>query len=82
MTKVWAKELGSFGIRCVAIAPGFIDTKSTHKALTEEKIKSIKFHTPIKALGDVKDIAEATKFLIENDFVNGNTLHINGGIVI
>ena len=82
MTKVWAKELGSFGIRCVAIAPGFIDIKSTHKALSEDKLNNIKKQTPLRMLGDVKDIAEIIKFSLENDFINGKTLRIDGGFSI
>lgn len=82
MTKVWAKELGSFGIRCVAVAPGFIDTKSTYKAVTKEMIISIKQQMPLKELGNIQDISEAVKFIIENDFMNGKTLQIDGGLII
>ena len=82
MTKVWAKELGSFGIRCIAIAPGFIDTKSTYKAVTNETLTSIKLKMPLKELGNAGDISEAVKFIIENDFMNGKTLHIDGGLII
>ena len=82
MTKVWAKELGSFGLRCVALAPGFIDTNSTYKALTNSKLKNIKQQIPLKELGNTKDISEAVKFLIQNDFMNGKTLNIDGGLTI
>lgn len=42
MSIVWAKELGSFGIRCVAVAPGFMNTESTHGAVTQEVLDHVK----------------------------------------
>ena len=82
MTTVWAKELGSFGIRCVAVAPGFIDTKSTRDAITDDLLANIMLATPLKKLGKVQDIAAAVKFVIESDYINGKTLHIDGGLVL
>jgi len=82
MTMVWAKELGSFGIRSVAVAPGFMDTESTHDAVTQEVLNHVKKETPIKRLGKAQDIAEAVKFAIENEYMNGKTLEIDGGLVI
>ncbi|MCK9472189.1 SDR family NAD(P)-dependent oxidoreductase [Sulfurimonas sp.] len=82
MTKVWAKELGSFGIRSVAIAPGFMDTESTHMAVTQDILEHIKSETPIKRLGKAEDIANTVKFVIENNHVNAKTLEIDGGLVI
>jgi 3-oxoacyl-[acyl-carrier protein] reductase len=81
MTVVWAKELGSFGIRSVAIAPGFMNTESTHDAVTQETLDHVKKETPIKRLGKAQDIAEAVKFAIQNDYMNGKTLQIDGGLV-
>jgi 3-oxoacyl-[acyl-carrier protein] reductase len=82
MTKVWAKELGSFGIRSVAIAPGFMNTESTHAAVTQETLDHVKKETPIKRLGKAEDIADAIKFVIESNYINGKTLQIDGGLVI
>ncbi|MFA5455754.1 MAG: SDR family NAD(P)-dependent oxidoreductase [Sulfurimonas sp.] len=82
MTKVWAKELGGFGIRSVAIAPGFMDTESTHMAVSEKILEEMKKQTPIKRLGNAAHIASAIKFVIENDHVNGKTLKIDGGLTI
>jgi 3-oxoacyl-[acyl-carrier protein] reductase len=82
MTTVWAKELGSFGIRCVAVAPGFMNTESTHDAMTDDALTHVKQETPIKRLGKANDIAEAVKFAIESDFMNGKTLQIDGGLTI
>jgi 3-oxoacyl-[acyl-carrier protein] reductase len=82
MTKTWAKELGGFGIRSVAIAPGFIDTDSTSKALNDKTIKHIKSNTPLKRLGQADDISKTVLFIINNNFVNGTIISIDGGLVI
>jgi 3-oxoacyl-[acyl-carrier protein] reductase len=82
MTKVWAKELGSFGIRSVAIAPGFMNTESTHSAVTQDALDHIKKETPINRLGEAEDIALAVKFAIENDYLSGKILEIDGGLTI
>lgn len=82
MTKTWSKELGSFGIRSVAIAPGFINTESTNDALNKKTIEHIKSHTPLKKLGEVKNISKSVLYIIENDFINGTVLEIDGGLTI
>lgn len=82
MTVVWAKELGSFGIRCIAVAPGFMDTESTHSAVTQEILNHVQQETPVKRLGKAEDIAKAVKFAIESDYMNGKTLQIDGGLVL
>jgi len=82
MTKVWSKELGSFGIRSIAIAPGFIDTNSTQLALNDEKIEENKKKIPLKRLGTVQEISKTVKFLVENDYINGCILKIDGGLTI
>lgn len=82
MTKVWAKELGSFGIRSVAIAPGFIDTNGTHNALEDKMLNHWVNNTPIKRTGKIEEIVSTVKFIIENDFLNGEVINVNGGLVI
>lgn len=81
MSKVWSKELGCFGIRSVAVAPGFMDTESTHLAVSKDILNHIKQATPIKRLGTAEDVAKAVKFVIENDYINGKTLEIDGGLI-
>jgi 3-oxoacyl-[acyl-carrier protein] reductase len=80
LTVTWSKELGMFGIRCVAIAPGFIDTPSTRAALTEAKITSYKNATPIRRLGNTEELLHSVVFIIENDFYNGTILNLDGGL--
>lgn len=82
MTVTWAKELGRWGIRCNAVAPGFIATDSTRSALTPEAIKHIEANTPLRRLGEAHEVALAVASLIENDFVNGTVLNVNGGLTI
>lgn len=82
MSKVWAKELGVFGIRSVCIAPGFINTIGTHDALEEKMLAQWVAKTPLKRTGEVEEIVNAAKFAIENDFFNGEVIHLNGGLTI
>lgn len=82
MTRVWSKELGVFGIRVAAVAPGFIDTESTRKALNNQKIKEIRDCTPLRRLGNDTNVAKAVMAIIENDFINGVVIRVNGGMVL
>ena len=82
MTVTWSKELGRFGIRCNAVAPGFIDTPSTRMALNEAQIKHIVAETPLRRLGLSHEVAKAAISLVENDFLNGVVLPINGGLTL
>lgn len=82
LTQVWAKELGPMSVRCVAIAPGYIDTPSTHKAITEAQLQSIKDRVPLKNLGAPENILQAVRYAIENDYVNATTLEVDGGLVV
>lgn len=82
MTVTWAKELGRWGIRSNAVAPGFIGTDSTRSALNETVLKHIQGNTPLRRLGQAEEVAQAVIALIENDFINGAVLDVNGGLRI
>lgn len=82
MTCVWAQELGPLGIRVAAIAPGFVDTASTHASLSESVMKEWKRRTPLGRLATTQEIANSVLFVIENDFVSGCTIRVDGGLVI
>jgi 3-oxoacyl-[acyl-carrier protein] reductase len=82
MTKVWAKELGIFGIRSVAVSPGFIDTAGTHDALEEKMLNKWIEQTPMRRTGRIEEVTSAVQFAIENDFVNGEIINVNGGLTI
>ena len=83
MTKTWARELGRYGIRVNAIAPGFIATEMVAK-MPEKIIDNMKAHTPLRRMGQPEDIANAYAFLAseEASFISGTTLRVDGGIVI
>ncbi len=83
MTKVWARELGRFGIRVNAVAPGFIMTEMVAK-MPENILADMKSHTPLGRLGEPVDIANAYVWLSsdESAYVHGTTLSVDGGIVI
>ena len=81
-TKSVAQELGSRNIRCNAIAPGFIETEMTSvldPKITEEWKQSI----PLKRFGTVQDVANVCLFLASDlsAYVNGQTIHVCGGML-
>jgi 3-oxoacyl-[acyl-carrier protein] reductase len=82
MTVTWSKELGRWGIRCNAIAPGFIGTESTYRALKDDVLKHIVAKTPLRRLGEAREVALAVAAVIENDYMNGVVLDVNGGLTI
>lgn len=82
MTVTWSKELGRWGIRCNAVAPGFIGTESTRSALNASVLKHIQANTPLRRLGEAGEVAQAVAAIIENDFMNGVVLNVNGGLTI
>jgi 3-oxoacyl-[acyl-carrier protein] reductase len=82
MTKVWAKELGRFGIRSVAIAPGFIETESTHQALSEDILEGLRQSNPLRKLGKTEHISAAVVFAINNEYANGCVFKIDGGLLL
>jgi 3-oxoacyl-[acyl-carrier protein] reductase len=83
MTKVWARELGRFNIRVNAVAPGFTFTDMV-KQMPEKILDGMVAQTPLKRLGQPRDIANAYLFLAsdEADFISGVTLRVDGGIVV
>jgi len=83
LTKTTAKELASRNITVNAIAPGFITTDMTDKLSEEVKAGMLK-QIPLARLGEPKDIAKMTAFLASDDsaYMTGQTLHIDGGMVM
>jgi len=80
-SKSIAKEVGSRGIRCNALAPGFIATDMTD-ALDEATIKSYTDNIPLKRLGEGKDVSDACVYLGSDmsTYVTGQVLSVCGGL--
>lgn len=81
-TAALARELGAFGIRAVAIAPGYIDTASTRANVSAAKLREIKNSVPLKRLGRIEEAIAAVKFVVANEYVNGTVLALDGGQVL
>ncbi|MEG2866030.1 MAG: SDR family oxidoreductase, partial [Mucinivorans sp.] len=80
-TKSVAQELGSRGIRCNAIAPGFIITEMTGK-LPEEVREAWAAKIPLRRGGTPQDVARACVFLASelSSYVSGQVIHVCGGM--
>jgi 3-oxoacyl-[acyl-carrier protein] reductase len=83
MTKTWARELGRYGIRVNAVAPGFIATEIL-AAMPEKVIEGMVSHTPLGRMGKPDDIAAAYVWLASDaaSFVHGAVISVDGGIVL
>lgn len=83
LTKTTAKELASRNILVNAVAPGFISTDMTDQ-LTDEQKQGMLDLIPLAKLGNPEDVAKAVRFLASDDasYITGQTLHIDGGMVM
>lgn len=81
MTKSFALESATSGIRFNTVTPGFIATEMTNE-LNDEIKDSINAKIPMKRMGEAKEIAEATAFLLSDhsSYITGETLKVNGGM--
>jgi len=81
-TKSVALELGSRGVRCNAVAPGFIETEMTG-VLDEKVVQSWRDAIPLKRGGQPEDVANACVFLASDlgAYVSGQVLQVDGGLL-
>jgi len=82
-TRSVARELASRGVRCNAIAPGYIRTDMTAD-LTEEQTQALLSGIPMQRLGDPADIAGVVRFLAGPSarYITGQVLSVDGGMVM
>lgn len=78
MTKALAKEMGPSNIRVNAIAPGAIDTDMNNNLSEEEKIELEK-EIPLKRIGTPEDVANSVYMLINNEYITGEVIKVDGG---
>jgi 3-oxoacyl-[acyl-carrier protein] reductase len=81
-TKSVALELGSRGVRCNAIAPGFIETEMTGK-LDEKIVQAWRDGIPLKRGGKPEEVADACVFLASDmaAYITGQVLQVDGGLL-
>ncbi|SET89439.1 SDR family oxidoreductase [Thalassotalea agarivorans] len=79
MTTTWARELGRFGIRVGAIAPGVIRTAMTD-AMKPEMRERLEKMKPVGRLGEAEEIAHTVQYIFENEFFTGRVVEIDGGL--
>lgn len=82
LTATWAKELAPWGIRVVGVAPGYTDTAGMRRAMNDAFLSGIVRKVPLKRLGTADEIADGVLWAIKNDFFNGKTLELDGGLVL
>ena len=81
MTRALAAEWGKHGITVNAIAPGFIETDMTDQ-LSDRVKEAMLGQIPLKRFGQVEHIAKTVDFLIDNDYITGQVIEVNGGLHI
>lgn len=83
LTKSTAKELASRGINVNAVAPGFITTEMTDKLPEDVQSEMLK-QIPLARFGEPKNVANVVVFLASSssDYMTGQTLHVDGGMVM
>ena len=81
MSKSVAKELGSRGVCCNCIAPGFIETDMTKDIKADNPLL---VQVPMKKMGTPEDVANVALFLAspESDYITGETIRVDGGLAI
>lgn len=79
LTKALARELSSRHITVNAIAPGYVETEMTD--VLSDKVKDTMLsQIPLKRFGQAKEIAQTVDFLINNKYITGQVIEVNGGL--
>ena len=83
LTKTVAKELGSRGVTCNAIAPGYIQTLMTD-ALSDKAKEAFLTRIPLARAGTPEDVAETVAFLASNSaaYITGEVIRVDGGLAM
>ncbi|WP_271273444.1 SDR family oxidoreductase [Aliamphritea hakodatensis] len=81
MAVTWAKELARYNIRAASIAPGYIGTEMV-MSMKPEALEKIAAGIPAKRLGKPEEIASTVAFILENDYINGRCIEVDGALRI
>jgi 3-oxoacyl-[acyl-carrier protein] reductase len=83
-TKSIAKEIGSRGITCNAVAPGYVRTELTEGSLNDEMVAQLVKMTPLQREGTPEDVAAAVAFLASPaaGFITAHVLVVDGGLSV
>lgn len=83
MTRTWARELGRYGIRVNAAAPGSIETDMV-KSIPAKVLDAFREHTPLERLGKPEEIVEVDLWLASDGaaFVHGAVSSLDCGVVL
>jgi 3-oxoacyl-[acyl-carrier protein] reductase len=81
--KTWARELGPKGVRCNAVAPGFVAT-TILGTIPLKVLEQMTERVPLRRLGTPEDIANVYAFLASDEasYINGAVIEVSGGLTV
>jgi 3-oxoacyl-[acyl-carrier protein] reductase len=81
--KTWSRELGPKGVRCNAVAPGFIETPILN-SIPAKVLHQMKERVPLRRLGTPQDVANVYAFLASDEasYINGAVIEVAGGLTV
>jgi 3-oxoacyl-[acyl-carrier protein] reductase len=81
--KTWSRELGPKGIRCNAVAPGFVATTILN-SIPHKVLEQMTERVPLRRLGTPEDIANVYAFLASDEasYINGAVIEVAGGLTV
>jgi 3-oxoacyl-[acyl-carrier protein] reductase len=81
--KTWSRELGPKGVRCNAVAPGFVTTPILD-SIPDKVLTQMKERVPLRRLGDPEDLANVYAFLASDEaaYINGAVIEVTGGLTV
>ena len=81
--KTWARELGPKGVRCNAVAPGFVATHILD-TIPEKVLEQLTERIPLRRLGTPEDVANVYAFLASDEasYINGAVIEVSGGLTV
>ena len=80
-TVTWSKEFAQFGVRVCGVAPGMVETPMT-QGMNQKARDALVANIPVGRIGVPEDIWVAVKFVLECDYLNGETIDVHGGLAM